>query len=187
MKTYHNDLLLEQVSFQLKNFNYRTNYFSIMKAIIIHFSVSGRTKKVAEAIAAELSNYEVDIEAITSAKGAMDLGKEKDKILAGDLSDFTYSENVLDISPYDLVCIGVPIWGGRPAFVFNAFIQKMEGLNGKNAVVFVTCRLYSGKALQTMKTEIEKKGGNVVNQKSFRALFSMGEKKAREFGKILNQ
>jgi flavodoxin len=158
-----------------------------MKAIVIYFSVSGRTKKVAEAIATELGNYEVDIEAITSEKKSMALIKEKERILAGDLSDFIYSENILDLSPYDLVCIGVPVWGGRPAFVFNAFIQKIEGLNGKNAVVFTTCRFYPGKTLAQMKSEIEKKGGSVINQKSFRALFSMGEKKAREFGKIINQ
>lgn len=158
-----------------------------MKAIIIYFSVSGRTKKVAQAIAAELGKYEVDIEAITSEKNSVAIIDDKKIILAGDLSDFKYSEKILNVTPYDLVCIGVPVWGMKPAFVFNAFIQKIEGLTGKKAVVFSTCRIYKGKSLTLMKSEIEKKGGTVVNQKSFRALFSMGEKKAREFGKILNQ
>jgi len=158
-----------------------------MKAIVIYFTSSGRTKKVAEAIAAELSNYEVDVEGITSTMTPMDIGKSKDRILAGDLSDFTYNESILDLSPYDMICIGVPVWGMRPAFVFNAYIQKCEGLSGKSAVVFTTCRLYSASSLKKMKNEIEKKGGNVIHQKSFRAFFSMGEKKAREFGKIINQ
>ena len=155
--------------------------------MVVYFTSSGRTKTVAEAIAAELSNYEVTIEPITSTKSPLTIGKEKDRLLAGDLSDLSYDKSVFDWSPYDLVCIGVPVWGFRPALIFDAYIQKCEGLPGKKAVVFVTCRIYSASSLKRMKGAIEKKGGNVVNQKSFRAFSKISEKKAREFGKAINQ
>ncbi len=158
-----------------------------MKAIVIYFSISGRTKMVAEAIAAELSKYEVDIESITYTKTTQEMHKEQDQISVGDLSNFTYNEKILDLSSYDLITIGVPTHGARPACIFNGYIQKCKNLDGKKVVVFNTCRMYSGKTLPQMKSEIEKKGGTVIHQQCFKALFKMKDKKAREFGKILNQ
>jgi hypothetical protein len=38
-----------------------------------------------------------------------------------------------------------------------------------------------------MTNEVEKKGGNVVKQRTFKALFKLGEKKPKAFGKILNE
>ncbi len=159
-----------------------------MKALIIYFSLTGRTKLVAESIAAELSNHDVYVESITYTKGEKirNFNEEKDKIQAGDLSSFTYNESIFNISPYELICIGVPTWGMRPAFVFNAYIEKCNNFDGKVVVVFTTCRLYGGSTVKKMQSEIEKKGGNVIYKKSFRALFTMRDKKARAFGKILN-
>ncbi|HUX98260.1 MAG TPA: flavodoxin [Candidatus Deferrimicrobium sp.] len=159
-----------------------------MKALVIYFSLTGRTKMVAEILAAELNNYEVDIEAIAyKGEKKFKFKAEQEKVSGGDLSNFAYNERIFNLSPYDLICIGVPTWGGRPAFIFNAYIEKCNTLEGKAVLVFNTCRIFSGSTIKTMKTEIEKKGGKVINQKTFKALFSMGEKKARAFGKVLNQ
>jgi flavodoxin len=158
-----------------------------MKALIIHFSLTGRTKMVAEAIASELSKYEVKIEAITYNKDPKEWMSDHDKTLAGDLSNFKYNELIFDPSPYDLICIGVPTHGGRPAYIFDAYIQKSKNFDGKRVVVFNTCRLFALKTLGNMKSEVEKKGGNVTDQKCFKGLFKLTDKKAKEFGKFLNQ
>ncbi len=158
-----------------------------MKAIIIYFSLTGRTKMVAEAIAAELGKYEVNFEAITYKKGSKDWWSDRDQALAGDLSSFKYNESIFDPSPYDLICIGVPTNGGRPAYIFDAYIKKSKNFDGKRVVVFNTCRLFALKTLGNMKSEIEKKGGKVTDQKCFKGLFKLTDKKAREFGKFLNQ
>ena len=154
-----------------------------MKALIIYFSLTGRTKMVAEAIAAELTKYEVNIEAIGYKKDP----KDYNPTLGGDLSNFNYKESIFDPSPYDLICIGVPTNGMRPAFIFDAYIQKSKNFDGKRVVIFNTCRLVGGKTLGNMKRKIEKKGGQVTDQKCFRGLFKLTDEKAREFGKILNQ
>ena len=118
---------------------------------------------------------------------SLNFREEKEKVDALDLSSFTYNDGIFNLDPYDLICIGVPTWGMRPAFIFDAYIKKCTSFEGKTVVVFCTCRLYGGSTVKKMKAEIEKKGGNVIQKKSFRALFKMHDKKAREFGKILNQ
>ncbi len=160
-----------------------------MKALIIYLSLSGRTKKVAELLAAELTNCEVEIEQVTYPKGRKGLKykEEEKKVSEGDLSNFSYNERIFNLKPYDLICIGVPTWGGRPALFFNGFIRKCDTLEGKAVVVFNTCRFYSGSTIKRMKSGIEQKGGNVIEQKTFKGLFSLGEKKPKAYGKILNE
>ncbi|MDD1779365.1 MAG: hypothetical protein LUQ65_14455 [Candidatus Helarchaeota archaeon] len=158
-----------------------------MKALIIYFSLTGRTKLVAEAIAAELGKYEVKVEAITYNKTQKEWMDDFKQTMAGDLSNFQYNESIFDPSPYDLICIGVPTNGLRPAYIFDAYIQKARDFDGKRVVVFNTCRLIAGKTLGNMKREIEKKGGKVTDQKCFKGLFKLTDEKARKFGKILNQ
>jgi len=160
-----------------------------MKVLVIYFSLTDRTKLVAESIAAELSNHEVDIESISYTKGKKlsNFKEEAEKVQAGDLSSFAYNEQIFNITPYELICIGVPTWGMQPSFVFNAIVEKCGSFDGKAVVVFTTCRMYGGRTVKKMKREIEKKGGNVIHKKSFRAFFTMHDEKARAFGKILNQ
>ncbi len=156
---------------------------------MVYFSLTDRTKLIAESIAAELTNHEVDIEGISYTKGRKipNFREEKEKVDAGDLSSFSYNEAIFNIAPYDLICIGVPTWGMRPAFIFNGYLEKCPSFEDKTVVVFCTCRMYGGSTVKKMKAEIEGKGGNVIQKKSFRAFFTMRDKKAREFGKILNE
>lgn len=172
---------------QPKNLYLKTKQTSYMKALILYFSLTGRTKMVAEAITAELTKYDVKVEGISYKKSPKEWMNDYNQTLAGDLSNFNYNESIFDPSPYDLICIGVPTHGGRPAYIFDAYIQKSKNFEGKRVVIFNTCRLFALKTLGNMKREIEKKGGKVTDQKCFKGLFKLTDKKAREFGKFLNQ
>ena len=160
-----------------------------MKALIVYLTLTGRTKKVAELLAAAITTFEVDVESITFPKGRKEFHyiEENKKVIQGDLSSFNYDDRIFDLNPYDLICIGVPTWGGRPAFFFNAYVDNCNNFNGKAVVVFNTCRIFSGSTIKRMKSAIEERGGNIIAQKTFKALFGMGEKKAKAFGKILNE
>ena len=158
-----------------------------MKALIIYFSLTGRTQMVAEAIAAELTKFDVKVEGITYKKDPKDWMSDYKPSLEGDLSNFQYNDSIFDPSPYDLICIGVPTNGGRPAYIFDAYIKKSKNFDGKRVVIFNTCRVFALKTLGNMKNEIEKKGGKVTDQKCFKRLFKLTDEKAREFGKFLNQ
>jgi len=158
-----------------------------MKALVVYFSLTGRTKRVAEVIAAKLDNYDVDIEGITFTGTRHDLiNGTVDSIAAGNWVKLNAKETIFDLARYDLVCIGMPIHGGRPAVVFNAYVKRCNGLAGNRVCTFVTCRFYAGNSLPAMKESLEGLGAVVGDQAVFRGLFKIGTGQAAEFGKKMN-
>ncbi|MBY9014907.1 MAG: hypothetical protein KGD68_04375 [Candidatus Lokiarchaeota archaeon] len=83
--------------------------------------------------------------------------------------------------------LGFPTHGSRPATVFNGYFEHAQNIDGKNYIVFNTCRMVPGKTLEIMQTEIEKKGGSVVNKRTFKGLFRIKMSKVEEFVEELNQ
>jgi len=43
-----------------------------------------------------------------------------------------------DVSPYDLVIIGCPVWAFAPVPAMNTYLDKVNGLNGKKAIILLT-------------------------------------------------
>lgn len=149
--------------------------------------MGGRTKKVAETIAAELKYSDVNIESLTYTKKLRDLIVEQEKIMNGDLSSFNYNEGIKDLGPYDFVFFGFPTHGGRPATIFNGYLEHVKKFDEKNFIIFCTCRYVPGKTLNIMQTEIEKKGGKVVNKQVFKGIFRIKTSKVKKFVEELNQ
>ena len=50
-------------------------------------------------------------------------------------------------------------------------MAKMKNISGKHVVLFETSLFYPGQMLDIMKTEVEARGGNVINQHNFKAFF----------------
>ena len=158
-----------------------------MKVLILYFSLGGRTKKVAENIAAGLSISDVSIEKFEYTKKFRAFLSEQDEVMKGDLSSFNYNESIKDLAPYDLVFFGFPTHGSRPATLFNGYLKHAQNVDGKNYIVFNTCRMIPGKTLEIMQTEIEKRGGSVVNKRTFKGLFRIIMSKVEDFVEELNQ
>jgi flavodoxin len=80
----------------------------------------------------------------------------KSKIKPMDFDDF-------DISNYDMIFIGTPIWARKQVPAINAFISKM-GFRDRNIVLFATM---GGDnyitAIQTMTNKIESNGGRILD------------------------
>ena len=106
--------------------NLKFYYFGeIMSILVAYYSRTEVTKKLAEAIAAETG---ADIEEIVSkvkydgkigfARGGKDAISEK--II--DLGPFEH-----DVSDYDLVYLGVPVWAGKAANPMISYIKQNEG------------------------------------------------------------
>lgn len=158
------------------------DFNDFMNVIFVYFSHSGRTKKVAEAIASSLKDENVQLEALQFHGKLFELMAVQEAMINGDLSKLVYDEKILDVSPYDLICIGAPVYGGRPAAAFNAYVKAVKNLDGKNVVIFSTCFAMAGKCLAIMKELVESKGGLVSNQMMFKGIFRINLKKAQEFG-----
>ena len=105
-----------------------------MKGIIIYFSLTGNTKKVAHAIHNGM-NQSVERCDITTLKKA-------------DSSRLT---------DYDLIAIGSPIWGGVPPNVMR-FIDTMPSLKGKHAMVFCTHGAWPERFFSPIIEKLTKKG-----------------------------
>lgn len=158
-----------------------------MKALLLYFSLGGRTKKVAENIERGLNSLDVRIENFEYIKKKRDFLSEQNEIMKGDLSGFKYSEDIKDLEDYNLIILGFPTHGGRPATVFNGYFEHAQNVDGKNFIIFNTCRFSVGKTFDIMQAVIDKKGGSVIRKRAFKGFFKIKTSKVREFVKELNQ
>ncbi len=158
-----------------------------MKVLILYFSLGGRTKKVAESIERGLNFSDVRFENFDYIKKKRDFISEQNEVMKGDLSSFKYNEDIKDLGDYDLIFLGFPTHGGRPATVFNGYFEHAQNVDGKNFIIFNTCRFSIGKTFEIMQAVIEQKGGSVVKKRAFKGFFKIKMSKVEEFVKELNQ
>ena len=106
-----------------------------MKTLVIYYSRSSVTKKIAEVIAKEIN---ADIEEIIDTKkrsgiiGFIKSGYEAtyDKL--------TKIEDIKsNLESYDLIILGTPVWAGKPSTPATTFIKKYH-TRIKNLAVFIT-------------------------------------------------
>lgn len=134
-----------------------------MKALVVYYSKTGKTKLVAEAIANSLN--------VNDIRKIEEVGKRKTKgiykLVAGWSARKGECSKIkpldFDVSDYDLIFLGTPVWALRPTPAVNAFISKTNFKN-KKAVAFVTMGGFGGEsAIKLMREKIEAKGGDVIN------------------------
>lgn len=154
-------------------------------ALIIYFSVTGRTKQVAEIIAEELTNYSVTIEPILY-KGKKFL-KDNKKLMQGDYSTLEIPPSIIDLTPFDLLCIGMPVHGGRPSYAFDAYLKQMKGMEGKKIIIFATCRFLWYMTQNMMRTAVEQNGGTIVGELWLKNFFRLKTAPAKEFAAEINE
>ena len=106
-----------------------------MSELVVYYSRSNVTKKLAEAIADEL---DADIEGIESKVdysgkiGYMRGGKDAISAKIIDLGPLKY-----DPADYDVVYLGAPVWAGKAANPMISYIKQNEG-SFKDVKLFVT-------------------------------------------------
>ena len=106
-----------------------------MKSLVVYYSRTNITKKLAEDIAA---NINADIEEIISKvnyQGKIGYARGGNDAMRGkiiDLDDFKYNPE-----DYDVVYIGGPVWAGRAANPVISYLKQNEG-KFKNVKFFLT-------------------------------------------------
>jgi len=131
-----------------------------MKSLVVYYSLTGKTRLVAEAIAEALNATLVEIE-------------ERRPIpfpfvyLSGGFAAFTNRGSKInpidvDLKQYERIFVGSPVWAYRPAPAINSFIYKTN-FEGRSVIPFFTMGGDdSKKALANMTTKIEKRQGKVA-------------------------
>ncbi|MFH1169697.1 MAG: EFR1 family ferrodoxin [Chloroflexota bacterium] len=110
-----------------------------MRNIIVYFSQTGNTKKVAEAMQ----------DAISEASGQCDITRLQD---AG----------INDLAAYDLIGLGCPTFAREEPVNVRKFIRSMGPLKGKHCFVFSTHGGHPGDTLPSMAAKLRRQGLRVI-------------------------
>lgn len=131
-----------------------------MNVLVVYYSWSGKAATVAHAIQEKLKNAEVRvIQETKKRKGFGGFIRAAAGSLTGHKTDIKPMDH--NLSAYDLIVIGSPVWMGKPSTAFNAFVADTD-FKGKNIILFATSasKFYKG-ALKQMEERIVSKGGAV--------------------------
>lgn len=132
-----------------------------MKRAVVFYSLSGNTKEAAEFISKETGADLFQIELVKSMPDSM----PKQMMLGGMQSVFGMKPKIKgvpeNISNYDEIILGTPIWAGKAASPVNTFIRKY-GVENKVTAVFTfsgggdndKCILKLSQLLKNMKNQI---------------------------------
>jgi flavodoxin len=111
-----------------------------MKACILYFSLSGNTRRFAEAISDSL---EIPI---------FDLATSESSVVAD----------------FDVLILGTPVHGLNPANKVLSFVKSLPEGNGKKAILFCTYLIRKGVTLKKLEKELAKKGYSTILRASKR-------------------
>lgn len=107
------------------------------KCLILYYSDSGTTFRVAKQIAEGIGNYPFEISLFNMADG------------------YHY-----DLKQYDLIGIGSPVYFFHPPFAVRRYLRTLPKLAGKFAFRFATFGTNLGKTLDDLLKLVEEKGMN---------------------------
>lgn len=112
-----------------------------MKNLVAYFSASGVTKTLAESIAKHINSdiYEVVPTALYSKEDLDYMNKNSRSSLEMNDKNSRPSivDNPIDISKYDTIYLGFPIWWYTAPRIINTFLEKYDFSN-KKIVLFAT-------------------------------------------------
>lgn len=130
-----------------------------MKSLIIYYSYSGNTRKVAHLLAEYLKS-----------QGSAELlelrAQDESNSFFGQARRAFFKKRAqleitnFDLSVYDSICFGTPVWAFAPAPAMNAYIDKCFGVKGKEIILFTTYGSGTGnkRCLNYMQGILAKKG-----------------------------
>ena len=127
-----------------------------MKICIIYHSESGNTRHVAQHLSSAFDSKLVEINDIAPH---MQLTKFLVwcKMARGEELTKTEPESI-DVSEYDLIVFGSPVWAFKPTPAIHTAIVNLKGCMGKPAVAFSTHGGRPGQTDETFKKWIESRG-----------------------------
>jgi DNA-binding transcriptional ArsR family regulator len=131
-----------------------------IRACVIFYSYSGVTRGIAEGIhtSSGCDLIEVKTKNEYSNFSAYTTGVLRSR--KGACDPIVQAE--IDVSQYDLLIIGTPVWAWKPAPAINAAVKALKGCEGKLAVTFVTCNERPGEALPLLAAALAERGVEVM-------------------------
>lgn len=138
-----------------------------VRACVIYYSYSGITRGIAEGIrnASGCELIEIRTKTPYSSFTAYTTGVLRSRKMACD----PIIPGEIDVSGYDLLILGTPVWAWKPAPAMNAAVRALRGCEGKMAVIFTTCCNQPGEALPILGKALAERGVTVMAEISLNA------------------
>jgi len=131
-----------------------------MKPLLVYYSLTGKTRLVAQAIAEALNATLLEIKETKPRK----LGPFV-YLFGGFAATINRGSKInpidVDLKQHETIFIGSPVWNSRPAPAINSFIYQTN-FEGRSVVLFFTMGGDNAeKAVANITAKIEKNGGKV--------------------------
>jgi flavodoxin len=154
-----------------------------MKICIIYHSETGNTRHVAQHLASECDGKLIDITDTAKYNSLtrflvwckMAMGEEKT----------TIEPSSLDVSGFDQLIFGSPVWAFKPTPAIHAAIDSLKGCEGKKATAFCTHGGRPGQTAEVFQKWIEARGMKCVGNANIHQNEIENEKKTKELASIL--
>lgn len=131
-----------------------------IRACVIFYSYSGITRSVAEGFrnASGCDLIEVRAKKPYTSFSVFTTGILRSRKMACD----PIEPEEIDVSGYDLLILGTPVWAGRAAPPINGAVKALSGCEGRMAVIFSTCLNDPGDALENLGKALFGRGVRVM-------------------------
>ena len=136
-----------------------------MKSIIIYYSYSGNTGKVASVLAEYLgAKGEVEIIDLESSDESYSFFGQCRRALFKKRAELKTVN--FNLANYDLVCFGTPVWAFAPAPAINTYLDKCFEIENKEVILFTTYGSGTGnqRCLNYMQSLLARKGVNIFRR-----------------------
>jgi flavorubredoxin len=150
-----------------------------MSVCIVYHSETGNTKKVAEYVAKATGATLIPVRDLADYNKITMYLFGIPRARAGDKA--AIEPPMIDVSAFDLVVVGSPVWAWKPTPAANAAIAALTGCEGKKGIVFITSGGGPRDALEVMKKALAGRGLKVVGAFHYPMKELGDEKKLREF------
>jgi flavodoxin len=150
-----------------------------MSVCIIYHSETGNTKKVAEAVAKATGAVLIPVKDTAGYSKITMYLIGAPRAHKGEKAAIEPSK--IDVSAYDLVIVGSPVWAWSPTPGANAAIAALAGCEGKKGMVFATSGGKPGETLAVLKQSLEGRGVKVEGSFHFGRRDLEDAKKLGEF------
>ncbi|MCB4791664.1 MAG: flavodoxin domain-containing protein [Elusimicrobia bacterium] len=153
-----------------------------MKNLVVYYSYTGKTEIVAKAMASELNAELLKIDDVERPSKLKAYFSGAFAALKG--KSWPINPLTADISSFDRIFVGSPVWCWKAAPEINSFFDQAN-LPGKSVVVFVTMGGSSPKeAIRTLSAKAGAKGAKVVSSFSIKTGCMTNEQIAAEAKEI---
>ena len=150
-----------------------------MSVCIVYHSETGNTKKVAEYVAKATGATLIPVRDCAGYNKITLYLFGIPRARAGDKA--AIEPPMINVSAFDLVVVGSPVWAWKPTPAANAAIAALTGCEGKKGMVFATSGGAPRDTLDVMKQALAGRGLKVVGAFHYSMKELGDEKKLKEF------